>query len=112
MKTLHWFFAFLLFFSLSVSAHAQELDPLSVLPKAVYDLIPEKALSVIVFIHYFFSFIGTRIWKNWKAGGGFYGFKRAFFSGEKIVDAKAIDDGKDIKVAEDKRTTQAPFQPQ
>lgn len=56
-------------------------------------------------------FLLSRAWKNWKAGGGWYGAKRAFFSGEKIADAKAIDDAKDIRKMDEKRSTQPPFQP-
>lgn len=54
-------------------------------------------------------FVLSRAWKNWKADGGFYGIKRAFLSGEKIADAKAVDDAKDERVAEAKRASKAPF---
>lgn len=54
-------------------------------------------------------FVLSRAWKNWKADGGWYGVKRAFLSGEKIAEAKAIDDAKDVIVADAKRATKTPF---
>jgi hypothetical protein len=84
------------------------------IPEQFLSFIPEKTLSLIVFLWWIFNFVGLRAWKNWKAGGGWYGLKKAFFEGEKIAEAKAIDNAKDMKVAEDKKATQPPFpiQPQ
>lgn len=82
---------------------------MELLPPELAALIPAKTLSLLIAAHYAWNFIILRAWKNWKAGGGFYGIKKAFFQGEKISEAKDIDNAKDIKVAEDKRATQAPF---
>lgn len=80
------------------------------IPSDLLRLIPEKALTVLNFL-WIVSFVVSRAWKNWKAGGGWYGIKRAFLSGEKIADAKAIDDAKDAQKMDEKRATQPPFQP-
>jgi hypothetical protein len=54
-------------------------------------------------------FILRRGWANWRAGNGWYGFKKAFL-GEKTSDAKAKDNAKDDVAMEKKRGTQAPFE--
>lgn len=80
------------------------------IPTDLLQHIPDKAITYLNTL-WIASFVFSRAWKNWKAGGGFYGIKRAFLSGEKIAEAKAIDDEKDIQKMDAKRATQPPFQP-
>jgi hypothetical protein len=54
-------------------------------------------------------FVIRRLWANWKAGNGWYGFKKALV-GEKTVEAKAIDALKDEAKTAQKRATQSPFE--
>lgn len=78
------------------------------LPPEFFSHLPENMVRYAPHV-WIAWFVLSRAWKNWKAGGGLYGVKRAFLSGEKIADAKAVDDAKDERVAEAKRATKTPF---
>lgn len=78
---------------------------MELLPPELAALIPAKTLSLLIAAHYAWNFIVLRAWKNWKAGGGFYGVQKAFFQGEKISEAKDIDNAKDAEKMEEKRQT-------
>lgn len=78
------------------------------IPVEMIKLMPEKVLTYAP--HAWVAiFVVRRIWQNWKVGGGWYGFKKAALFGEKIADAKAIDEAKDFQKKDEKRATQAPF---
>lgn len=53
-------------------------------------------------------FIIRRWWANWKAGNGWYGFKKALL-GEKTVEAKAIDAAKDEAKTAERLATRPPL---
>lgn len=53
-------------------------------------------------------FVINRAWANWKAGNGWYGFKKAVL-GEKTIEAKAVDAAKDEAKTAQKLQTRAPF---
>jgi hypothetical protein len=87
--------SFVFIFVVAASALAQDAVSVLLPPEvqAVYNYIPEKLLSVLA-VGWIFWWIGSRAFKNWKAGGGWYGIRRAVLWGDKIPDAKAADDAK------------------
>jgi hypothetical protein len=109
MKTL---LTLLFFAAFPLAASAQ--DPFTLLPREIYDRIPDKLLSLGSTL-WIVWWVGSRAFKNWKAGGGWYGVRRAILWGDKTPDAKATDDAKvteKIAAIEEKRTaSQPPFPP-
>lgn len=79
------------------------------IPAEVLQSLPQNLLKYAPHI-WIALFILNRAWANWRAGNGWYGFKKAFM-GEKTADAKASDNAKDDAAMEKKRATQAPFSP-
>lgn len=79
------------------------------IPPEVLQHLPSQLLKYAPHI-WIAVFVIRRCWDNWKAGGGWYGFKKAVM-GEKTVEAKAVDAAKDEAKSAQKLASRAPFPP-
>lgn len=77
------------------------------IPAEVITHLPSWALKYAPHV-WIAVFVIRRLWANWKADNGWYGFKKALM-GEKTVEAKAIDAAKDEAKTAQKLATRAPF---